>query len=187
MSFTFSKLSIPEVVLCTPNVLKDSRGFFLEVYNFAHFKDGGLGDVFVQDNASASAKGVLRGLHFQVEPMAQSKLIRCVKGAIFDVAVDLRQGSPSFGAWVAEELSAKNFKQLYIPPGFAHGFQALSDGAEVSYKVSAFYSPEHEFGVHGLDEELAIDWPIRDSLGLSPKDEALPALADLEIFPIYQG
>jgi len=135
MAFTFLQLSIPEVVLCTPKVLQDSRGFFLEAYNFRDFKEAGLQDIFVQDNASTSAKGVLRGLHFQLEPMAQSKLIRCVKGAIFDVAVDLRQGSPSFGTWVGYELSSENFKQLYIPPGFAHGFQALTDQAEVSYKV----------------------------------------------------
>jgi dTDP-4-dehydrorhamnose 3,5-epimerase len=135
-------LTIPDVVLFTPRVFGDERGFFFESYNQRAFREAtGLTPDFVQDNHSRSARGVLRGLHYQIEPRAQGKLVRVVQGAVFDVAVDIRPGSPTFGRWVGEELSAENKRQMWIPPGFAHGFLTLTESAEFLYKTTDFYSP----------------------------------------------
>ena len=160
-------LAIPEVILFAPRVFGDDRGFFFESYNQRGFRETtGLTLDFVQDNHSRSTRGVLRGLHYQIEPRAQGKLVRVVAGAVFDVAVDIRAGSPTFGHWVGEELSADNKRQLWIPPGFAHGFLTLSESAEFLYKTTDFYSPEHERCIAWDDPDLAIDWPLE---GLSPR------------------
>lgn len=159
-------LAIPDVVLFTPRVFGDERGFFFESYNQRAFHEAtGLTPDFVQDNHSRSARGVLRGLHYQIEPRAQGKLVRVVQGAVFDVAVDIRPGSPTFGRWVGEELSAENKRQMWVPPGFAHGFLTLSESAEFLYKTTDFYSPEHERCIAWNDPDLAIDWPLD---GLEP-------------------
>ncbi len=168
---------LPGVLLITPRVFPDPRGFFFESYNQETWRTHGISTVFVQDNHSRSALGTLRGLHFQLPPMAQVKLVRCVRGVIWDVAVDIRVGSPTFGRWAGAELSADNFRQLYIPAGFAHGFCVLSDEAEVLYKTSAVYSRAHERGIAWDDPQLAIDWPVAAPL-LSDRDRAAPSLAD---------
>lgn len=156
-------LAIPDVVLFTPRVFGDERGFFFESYNQRAFREAtGLTVDFVQDNHSRSARGVLRGLHYQIEPRAQGKLVRVVQGAVFDVAVDIRPGSPTFGRWVGEELSADNKRQMWIPPGFAHGFLTLTESAEFLYKTTDFYSPEHERCIAWDDPDLAVDWPLGD-------------------------
>lgn len=159
-------LAIPDVILFTPRVFGDERGFFFESYNQRAFREAtGLTPDFVQDNHSRSARGVLRGLHYQIEPRAQGKLVRVVQGAVFDVAVDIRPGSATFGRWVGEELSAENKRQMWIPPGFAHGFLTLTESAEFLYKTTDFYSPEHERCIAWDDPDLAIDWPLD---GLEP-------------------
>lgn len=165
-------LTIPDVVLFTPRVFGDERGFFFESYNQRAFRETtGLTPDFVQDNHSRSARGVLRGLHYQIEPRAQGKLVRVVQGAVFDVAVDIRPGSPTFGRWVGEELSAENKRQMWIPPGFAHGFLTLTESAEFLYKTTDFYSPEHERCIAWDDPDLAIDWPLQgEEPRLSDKD-----------------
>jgi dTDP-4-dehydrorhamnose 3,5-epimerase len=170
---------LPEVLLIEPRVLRDDRGFFLESYHRQKLAAGGLDATFVQDNHSRSAPRVLRGLHAQrLRP--QGKLVRAVEGAIWDVAVDIRPASPTYRRWVGYELSADNFLQLWVPPGFAHGFCVLGDAsAQVQYKCTDFYDPEDEIGIRWDDPELAIDWPIADPL-LSPKDAAAPTLAELE-------
>lgn len=169
--------ALPGVLIITPRVFRDSRGFFFESYNQETWRANGINTVFVQDNHSRSTRGTLRGLHFQLPPMAQVKLVRCAQGAIWDVAVDIRVGSPTFGRWVGVELSAENFQQLYIPVGFAHGFCVLSDEAEVLYKTSAVYSKPHEQGIAWNDPQLAIDWPVHAPL-LSDRDRAAPSLAE---------
>ncbi len=165
-------LAIPDVILFTPRVFGDERGFFFESYNQRAFREAtGLTLDFVQDNHSRSARGVLRGLHYQVEPRAQGKLVRVVQGAVFDVAVDIRPDSPTFGRWVGEELSAENKRQMWIPPGFAHGFLTLTESAEFLYKTTDFYSPEHERCIAWDDPDLAIGWPLGDlQPALSAKD-----------------
>jgi len=180
MPFTFTPLTIPDVILIEPRVFADSRGYFLETYRYSDFAAHGIGEVFVQDNHSRSTRGVLRGLHFQHPPKAQGKLVRTVRGAIFDVAADIRPGSPTFGRWVGEMLSDENQRMLYIPPGFAHGFVVLSDMADVTYKVTADYAPECDSGVIWNDPTLAIAWPVATPL-LSAKDAALPALQQADI------
>ena len=172
---------IPEVVKITPKKHGDARGFFSETYKKAALAEAGILAEFVQDNHSRSTqRGVVRGLHFQAPPSAQGKLIRVVRGAIYDVAVDIRQGSPTFGQWVGAELSEDNWAQLWVPRGFAHGFCTLTELTEVVYKVDAPYDPATEGGVLWSDPGLAIDWPVAgpDAL-LSPKDRDLPELADL--------
>lgn len=173
--------AIPEVVLITPDRHGDDRGFFSEVYSARRFADAGIRSEFVQDNHSRSgAQGTVRGLHFQIPPFEQAKLVRVVRGAILDVAVDLRRSSPTFGRHVVAELSAENWRQLFVPAGFAHGFCTLQPDTEVLYKVDAYYSPEHDKGVHWLDPDLAIAWPVPpEEAVLSAKDEAQPALRDL--------
>lgn len=168
--------------------LGDERGWFAETYNARTFAQEGIETTFVQDNHSLSrSAGVLRGLHFQAPPHAQAKLVRCVRGAIFDVAVDLRIGSPTFGKWAAAELSADNGDQFLVPIGFAHGFVTLQPDTEVIYKLSNFYAPEHESGIVWNDPEIAIPWPISGVPILSPKDEALPRLTDLKSPFTYDG
>lgn len=174
-------LGISDVKILTPKRFGDARGFFSETYNKALFAENGLDLEFVQDNHSMSqAVGVLRGLHFQIPPFAQDKLVRVVKGRIFDVAVDIRHGSPSFGQWVGAEISAEAWNQILVPVGFAHGFVTLEPDTEVIYKVTAPYAPEHDRGIAWDDPAIGIDWPL-DGVAptLSDKDTKHPALADL--------
>jgi len=180
--------AIPGVLIITPRVFSDPRGFFFESYSRKRFQEHSIDTVFVQDNHSRSARGTLRGLHFQLPPVAQVKLIRVVRGAIWDVAVDIRAGSPTFGQWVGVELSAENYRQLYIPIGFAHGFCVLSDEAEVLYKTSDFYSPSHEKGIAWNDPALNVAWPVDEPI-LSARDQRAGSLADyLAAAPfVYDG
>jgi dTDP-4-dehydrorhamnose 3,5-epimerase len=172
-----SDTSLPGVVIVESRVFDDARGFFMESFNARDFAEAGLPTHFVQDNHSRSTRGVLRGLHYQ-HPSWQGKLVRALVGTIFDVAVDIRRESAHFGQWFGIELSAENKKQLYVPPGFAHGFCVLSDVAEMSYKCTALYEPKEDAGVLWNDPDIGIEWPIQDPL-LSPKDEAAPRLQDL--------
>lgn len=177
--YTVENLLGSGVLLITPGLFKDDRGYFMESFN-ARDLNNHLGNIhFVQENESRSAKGVLRGLHFQEAPFEQSKLIRVVEGVIWDVAVDIRPSSATFKHWVSHELSAENHEQLYIPKGFAHGFVALSDYATIIYKTDEFYYPESEAGILAEDEELAIDWPLpQTAWSRSQKDKELPTLSD---------
>lgn len=173
--------AIPEVLVIEPKVFGDDRGFFFESFNQAAFKEAtGLDVIFVQDNHSKSAKNVLRGLHYQVV-QPQGKLVRVVQGEVFDVAVDIRKGSKTYGQWVGEILSAENKKQFWVPPGFAHGFLTLSDTAEFLYKTTDYYAPEHERCIRWDDPSVAVIWPILDSPILSPKD-AVADLLDISSF-----
>lgn len=178
-----TRLSIPDIILFTPKVFGDDRGFFYESFNQQTFEElTGLKRSFVQDNHSKSQKGVLRGLHYQLPPKAQGKLVRVVQGEVFDVAVDIRKGSPTFGQWVGEILSAENKRQMWIPEGFAHGFLTLSDSAEFLYKTTDYYSPDHERCIAWDDPELAVQWPIMDTPALSGKDQQGQALKAAEVF-----
>ncbi|MCC7203401.1 MAG: dTDP-4-dehydrorhamnose 3,5-epimerase [Nitrospirae bacterium] len=179
MPFNFTRLSIPDIVLIEPRAFRDGRGFFIETYKYSEFAFAGISGHFLQDNHSQSSKGVLRGLHYQLNPKAQGKLLRCPKGKIFDVAVDIRRGSPDYGKWVGIELSEENNSMLYIPPGFAHGFLTLSDMADVLYKCTEEYSPEHERGIAWNDPEVNIDWPIKTPI-LSAKDLSYGTLKDAD-------
>lgn len=161
--------AIPDVVVLEPRIFTDSRGFFLETYNEATFEALGIGERFVQDNQSRSTHGVLRGLHFQIE-QAQGKLVRAVAGEVFDVAVDLRRGSATFGKWAGVRLSSTNHHMIWIPKGFAHGFYALSENAEIIYKVTDFYAPQHERTLLWNDPDVAIEWPLKGEPILSDKD-----------------
>ena len=165
------------VLLITPQVFGDDRGFFMETFNASKTKDQGLPELFVQDNHSRSSKGVLRGLHYQY-PQWQGKLVRTISGEIFDVAVDIREGSPTFGQWYGAFLNDENRQQLYVPPGFAHGFCVTSDIADVAYKCTSDYQPAQDAGVRWNDPEIGIDWPIQEPL-LSDKDSIAPLLKDL--------
>jgi dTDP-4-dehydrorhamnose 3,5-epimerase len=176
MPFRFTPLQLPDVILIEPRVFTDARGFFLETYKFSEFAAHGIPERFVQDNHSRSVKHVLRGLHFQNPPKAQGKLVRVIRGAIYDVAVDIRPSSPTFGEWVAEVLSEENQRMLYIPPGFAHGFLTLSEVADVTYKVTEEYAPELDSGILWNDPAPAIPWPLESPPILSPKDASLPPL-----------
>lgn len=169
--------------LLEPEVHRDDRGWFSEVFSEERFQDATGEDArFVQDNQSSSRQGVLRGLHYQVDPMAQGKLVRVVRGSIFDVVVDLRRSSPGFGTWAGFELSAENLRQVWIPPGFAHGFLALSDPADVVYKVTQYYSPEHERALRWDDPDVSIDWPINGHPTVSARDEEASSLRDADVF-----
>lgn len=179
MPFNATRVEIPEVVLIEPKVFGDERGFFMESYSLRDFEAIGIAAQFVQGNHSLSQGPVLRGLHYQKEPMAQAKLVRCIRGAIYDVAVDIREGSPTYGQWVGAELSGDNKRQLYMPRGFAHGFCVLSDEAEVVYKVDNYYSPEHDRGIIYNDPEIGIEWPV-DAPILSDKDMRHPLLKDAD-------
>lgn len=162
----------------------DERGFFFESFHQQRFDEAVGGHVeFVQDNHSRSARGVLRGLHYQLPPAAQGKLVRVTRGAVFDVAVDVRRSSPAFGRWVGYELSEDNFRQLWIPEGFAHGFLALTDGAEVQYKTTAYYAPDLDRSIRWDDPDIGIEWPLTDLEPIvSAKDAAAPRLVDAEVF-----
>ena len=173
----FIQTEIPDIILIKPTVIEDHRGYFMESYHIEKFKIGGIKSVFVQDNHSKSVQNTLRGLHFQVQ-YPQAKLLRCLKGEVFDVAVDIRQDSPYFGKWVGEELSEENRYQLYIPKGFAHGYYVMSETAEIAYKCSEVYHPEDELGVRWSDPNIAIEWPALNPI-LSNKDAILPFLADI--------
>ena len=168
---------LPGVVIIEPSVFRDGRGFFLETYHADKFRELGLTEPFVQDNHSLSVQDTVRGLHLQLRH-AQGKLIRVVEGEVFDVAVDVRRGSPTFGRWVGVALSAANFKMCYVPPGFAHGFCVLSAAAQVEYKCTDFYDPSGEVGIAWNDPTLGIRWPVAAPI-LSPRDHANPLLADL--------
>ncbi|MCW5891582.1 MAG: dTDP-4-dehydrorhamnose 3,5-epimerase [bacterium] len=171
------RCALPEVMIVEPSVFTDARGVFFETYHAERFRDAGIADAFVQDNHSISMRGVLRGLHAQARH-PQAKLVRCVAGTVFDVAVDARRGAATFGRWIGVELSAENRRQLYVPAGFLHGFCVLGASAEVVYKCSAVYAPGDEFGVVWNDPDLAIAWPIAEPT-VSAKDAALPRLAQL--------
>ena len=175
MPFNFQRLEIPEVILIEPTVFNDERGFFMETYKYTDFAKFGMKGEIVQENHSKSKKNVLRGLHYQKLPKAQSKLVRCVSGEIFDVAVDIRKGSPTYRKWIGIILSENNKREVYIPRGFAHGFCVLSDFAEVVYKTDNEYSPEYERGVIWNDPTINIQWPFRNPI-ISPKDLNLPLL-----------
>ena len=179
MPFTFKKLKISDVILIEPKSFHDERGFFLENFKDSDFKNNGIDTKFVQDNYSYSIKGVLRGLHYQMNPKAQAKLVTTIKGEIFDVAVDIRQNSPTFGKWISEILSEENHNLLYVPEGFAHGFCVLSVEADVLYKVNQEYSPENEKGILWNDPEINISWPIEKPI-LHEKDSKLPVLKNAD-------
>lgn len=176
------RTSLPDVLILEPRVFADARGFFMECYNKRTLREAaGINEEFVQDNQSRSGKGTLRGLHYQVRT-PQGKLVRAIRGAVWDVAVDIRRSSPTFGRWVGVELSDDNRRMLWIPAGFAHGFLALSEPAEVLYKTTDFYAPQHERAVRWDDPDLAIAWPLADAPLMSDKDAAAPYLRDAELF-----
>ena len=179
MTFEFKKLEIPDVILIKPKVFEDERGFFMETYKKEDFDEkAGIKGEFIQDNHSKSEYGVLRGLHFQREPYAQAKIVRCIRGAIYDVAVDLRKNSPTFGRYVSVELSEENKFMVYVPKGFAHGFLVLSENAEVIYKVDNVYAPGYETGLIWNDEDIGIKWPVDNPI-ISQKDRNLLTLKEL--------
>lgn len=176
------KTDIPDVLIFEPKVFGDDRGFFFESFNQKSFEQViGRHVDFVQDNHSCSAKGVLRGLHYQLAPFAQAKLVRCLRGAIFDVAVDIRENSLTFGKWVGVELSAENKKQIWIPEGFAHGFISLGDGSEILYKTNSFYSKEFERSIKWDDNDLNIEWPLQPRI-ISDKDLMANDLMSSDLF-----
>jgi len=174
---------IPDVIILEPQVFGDSRGFFMESFNSSKFREATGADVdFVQDNHSRSARGVLRGLHYQIQN-AQGKLVRVVQGTVFDVAVDIRKSSTTFGKWVGVELSDTNNRQLWVPPGFAHGFLVLSETADFLYKTTDYYAPQHERAIVWNDGEIGIDWPSGVEPKLSTKDAEGLSLSTAEVFP----
>jgi dTDP-4-dehydrorhamnose 3,5-epimerase len=179
MPFIFQRLDIPEIILIEPRRFEDTRGVFMETYKYSDFLRNGIQEHFVQDNYSRSVRDVLRGLHYQRNPHAQGKLIQCIKGKIFDVAVDIRKGSPSFMQWISSELSEENNRMFYVPPGFAHGFIVLSDIADVIYKCTKEYSPEDDRGIIWNDPDIQIRWPIQEPV-LSEKDSRHPLLRDAD-------
>ena len=179
MPFDFEKQNIEGAILIKPKVFGDNRGFFMETYKKTEFEDNGIIGEFNQDNHSKSSKGVLRGLHYQAGRHSQAKLVRCIRGRIYDVAVDLRVGSKSFGKYVKVELSEENKQILYIPKGFAHGFVSLTDDVEIMYKTQGEYYPDADRGVLWCDEEIGIDWNIDFEPTLSEKDKKQPKLKDI--------
>lgn len=184
MPFEFVSGGIPGPLLIKPRVFGDDRGFFLELYKYSDFAGAGIREHLVQDNFSRSCRGVLRGLHYQKNPKAQGKLVTCVKGRIFDVAVDIRKGSPHFGKWTGVELSDEDRHLFYVPAGFAHGFQVLSETAEVMYKCTDEYSPADDRGIIWNDPDIGIAWPLADPV-LSGKDKVHPRLQDCDNNFIY--
>lgn len=184
MTFKFTRLKIPEVILVEPRVFTDERGKFLESFKESEFSSNGIKARFVQDNFSHSTRDVLRGLHYQKEPKAQAKLLMVTRGEIFDVAVDIRKGSTTYGEWISEILSCENHRLLYVPKGFAHGFCVLSDKADILYKVSSEYSPENERGILWNDQELSIKWPT-DKPIMIKKDLQLPKLRNADNNFVY--
>ena len=184
MPFIFEKLELPEIISIKSNSFLDSRGYFLESFRESDFISNGINTRFTQDNFSHSIQGTLRGLHYQQNPKAQAKLVFCMRGEIFDVAVDIRKKSPTFGKWIGKILSESNHELLYIPEGFAHGFCVLSDEADVLYKVNQEYSPEHDRGILWNDPTINISWPIKNLI-LSEKDLVLPLLKDADLNFVY--
>ena len=180
----FVPTELPEVIILEPDVYRDSRGFFLEFYHARKYRECGISLPFVQDNHSFSVHGTLRGLHSQ-RNRPQGKLLRVIAGEIFDVAVDIRRGSPSFGRWMSVILSGDNLRQLYVPPGFAHGFAVTSESAHVEYKCTDFYDPADELGIIWNDPDINIRWPMGNPI-LSPKDSSLPAVKEMmDRLPAY--
>ncbi len=179
----FESTSLAEVIKITPTVHDDDRGFFMETWQAQRFRDAGIDLEFVQDNLSQSSRGTLRGLHYQIK-QPQGKLVRLVSGEVFDVAVDLRKSSSGFGQWVGESLSAENKHQLWVPPGFGHGFLVLSDTAEFEYRCTDYYAPEYERSIHWDDPAIGIEWPLatEEQPVLSAKDAAAPFLKDAETY-----
>ena len=186
MALKITHLAIPDVRIITPDVFRDSRGFFIETYQFHKYGQLGISKPFVQDNHSRSSKGILRGMHYQLN-FPQAKLVSVLRGEIFDVAVDIRRGSPTFGRWVGEVLSDENNYQIFIPEGFAHGFCVLSDIVDLVYKCTDFYHPEDDRGINWADESVGITWPQRNPL-TSDKDGRLPFLENVspELLPVYR-
>jgi len=179
MPFNLRRMTIPDVLLIEPKRFEDERGFFAEIYKLSEFSANGISPTFVQDNHSHSVEGVLRGLHYQKDPSAQGKLVSVIKGRIFDVGVDIRRGSPTYGEWVGAILSHEDGRMLYIPPGFAHGFCVLSSEADVIYKVTTEYAPKLDRGIVWNDPMIGIQWPISDPI-LSSKDAGLPSLEEAD-------
>jgi len=180
--FTAIPTALPEVLILEPKIFPDGRGFFFESFNARDFERAtGLKREFVQDNHSSSLKGVLRGLHYQVNH-PQGKLVRVIRGEVFDVAVDLRRGSPNFGKWVGARLSAENRQQLWVPEGFGHGYMVVSESAEVLYKTTDYWYPEHERSLLWNDRAIAIEWPLTGSPQLAPKDAAAKRLGEAELY-----
>jgi len=184
MPFRFKGLDFPEVVLIEPRIFRDERGFFLESYKHSEFTSNGIRELFVQENHSYSLRGTLRGLHYQKNPKAQSKIVRVVLGSIFDVVVDIRRGSPRYGQWIGVNLSAENQKMLYVPAGFAHGACVVSEEAALLYMVSSEYAPECESGVIWNDPALGIQWPEHKPI-LSSRDQTWPVLANADNNFVY--
>lgn len=185
MSFQFEKnKDISDIILIKTTCRGDERGFFMETYKEFDFLNQGIKDRFVQENQSRSKKNVIRGLHYQKNPMAQAKLVRCIKGKIFDVAVDIRKGSPTYGKWVGVILSEENKEMLYLPQGFTHGFCALEDNSEILYKSNNVYSPQDEAGIFWNDPDINIDWPISNPI-LSQKDLKWPLLKEADNNFVY--
>ncbi len=180
MPFRFERLEMPDVILIETPVFPDPRGYFRETYKASQFAANGIPESFVQANTSRSTRGVLRGLHYQKHPRAQGKLVSVSEGCIYDVAVDLRRGSPTFGKWLGVELSVDNALGLYIPPGFGHGYCVLSEVATFNYQVTTEYAPELESGVRWNDPTICVKWPVQDPI-LSNRDLALPLLADADL------
>ncbi len=185
MAFRFQRLEIPDLILIEPQRFHDRRGYFMEAYKRSAFAAQGISVTFVQDNCAHSLRGVLRGLHYQKRPRAQGKLIMVLSGEIFDVAVDIRRGSPTYGRPVSVVLSSENGRMLYIPPGFAHGYCVLSESADVFYKVTEEYAPELDRGIRWNDPQIGIHWPIDDPI-LSPKDAQLPLLDQADHDFVYE-
>jgi dTDP-4-dehydrorhamnose 3,5-epimerase len=181
MPFTFTRLSIPDLILIKPRVFPDERGFFCETYKLSEFAANGIPDAFVQDNHSSSSYGVLRGLHYQLPPHGQGKLVRVIGGRIWDVGVDIRRSSPTFGKWAGAELSDENMSMLWIPPGFAHGFVTLSESVHLLYKCTSEYDKGCERGIRWNDEDIGIEWPIKEVL-VSKRDESLPSLKNATVY-----
>ena len=187
MPFQFQRLAIPEVVLVTATAFEDSRGLFMETYKRSEFVANGIVGPFVQDNYShSSSRGVLRGLHYQKDPRAQGKLVSVVRGVIFDVAVDIRRGSPTYAKWVGAELTADKRTMLWVPLGFAHGFCVLSDGADVIYKCTDEYAPEFDRCIRWNDPEISVRWPVMQPV-LSAKDAGAPLLRAADINFVFDG
>ena len=184
MPVTVEPTEIDGLLVCKTGIFHDARGYFSESYSTKMWAEAGFEENFVQDNISQSCKGTMRGMHYQIDPGGMGKLVRCVRGAIFDVAVDLREGSPTFGKWFGKELSGENALSLWIPIGFAHGFVALEDETIVHYKCSGLHSPEHERALSYKDPAIGIEWPM-DPTVVSEKDEAAPMLADADYNFVY--
>ena len=182
MPFTFHPAGLPGLVIIQPRVFPDDRGFFLESYKESEFRQAGIDARFVQDNHSSSVRGVLRGMHYQLPPHAQGKLVGVLEGRVWDVAVDIRPDSPTFRRWLGIELSAADHRMFYLPPGFAHGFVTLTDRAHFYYKCTAEYRKENEAGIRWDDPTIGIEWPISE-VNVSERDRGLPLFSDARLFP----